>query len=38
MTSMITPIILVFMAIIVGTVAYSFVAAIAQSVTGIRRS
>lgn len=36
MTAMITPIILVFMAIMVGTVAYSIVAAIAQSVTGIR--
>lgn len=38
MTSMITPIILVIMAVMVGTVAYSIVAAIAQSVTGIRRS
>lgn len=37
MTAMITPIILVIMAIMVGTVAYSIVAAIAQSVTGIRR-
>ncbi len=36
MTAMITPIILIFMAIMVGTVAYSIVAAIAQSVTGIR--
>jgi len=36
MTSMITPIILIFMAVMVGTVAYSIVAAIAQSVTGIR--
>jgi len=36
MTSMITPVILIFMAIMVGTVAYSIVAAIAQSVTGIR--
>ncbi len=37
MTAMITPVILVIMAIMVGTVAYSIVAAIAQSVTGIRR-
>lgn len=37
MTAMITPIILVIMAVMVGTVAYSIVAAIAQSVTGIRR-
>lgn len=37
MTAMITPIILVVMAVMVGTVAYSIVAAIAQSVTGIRR-
>ncbi len=36
MTSMITPIILIVMAVMVGTVAYSIVAAIAQSVTGIR--
>ena len=36
MTAMITPIILVVMAVMVGTVAYSIVAAIAQSVTGIR--
>ncbi len=36
MTSMITPVILIFMAVMVGTVAYSIVAAIAQSVTGIR--
>ncbi|MDZ4406295.1 type II secretion system F family protein [Prosthecobacter sp.] len=36
MTAMITPVILIFMAIMVGTVAYSIVAAIAQSVTGIR--
>jgi type II secretory pathway component PulF len=38
MTSMITPIILIVMAVMVGTVAYSIVAAIAQSVTGIRGS
>ena len=37
MTSMITPIILIFMAVIVGVVAYSIVAAISQSVTGINR-
>lgn len=37
MTSMITPIILVIMAVMVGVVAYSIVAAIAQSVTGINR-
>lgn len=37
MTAMITPIILIIMAVMVGTVAYSIVAAIAQSVTGIRR-
>jgi len=37
MTAMITPVILVIMAVMVGTVAYSIVAAIAQSVTGIRR-
>lgn len=36
MTAMITPIILIVMAVMVGTVAYSIVAAIAQSVTGIR--
>jgi len=36
MTAMITPVILVIMAVMVGTVAYSIVAAIAQSVTGIR--
>lgn len=36
MTSMITPVILIVMAVMVGTVAYSIVAAIAQSVTGIR--
>jgi type II secretory pathway component PulF len=36
MTSMITPVILIIMAVMVGTVAYSIVAAIAQSVTGIR--
>ncbi len=36
MTAMITPVILIFMAVMVGTVAYSIVAAIAQSVTGIR--
>lgn len=38
MTSMITPVILIVMAVMVGTVAYSIVAAIAQSVTGIRSS
>lgn len=38
MTAMITPIILIVMAVMVGTVAYSIVAAIAQSVTGIRSS
>jgi general secretion pathway protein F/type IV pilus assembly protein PilC len=37
MTSMITPVILIFMAVIVGVVAYSIVAAISQSVTGINR-
>ena len=36
MTAMITPVILIIMAVMVGTVAYSIVAAIAQSVTGIR--
>ncbi|MCB1228355.1 MAG: type II secretion system F family protein, partial [Verrucomicrobiales bacterium] len=36
MTAMISPIILVFMAVIVGAVAFSILAAIAQSVTGIR--
>jgi general secretion pathway protein F/type IV pilus assembly protein PilC len=36
MTAMISPIIIIFMAVIVGIVAYSIVSAIFQSVTGIR--
>jgi general secretion pathway protein F/type IV pilus assembly protein PilC len=36
MTSLISPVILIFMAVVVGVVAFSIVAAISQSVSGIR--
>jgi type II secretory pathway component PulF len=36
MTAMISPVIIIFMAVIVGLVAYSIVSAIFQSVSGIR--
>ena len=36
MTALISPVILIFMAVVVGVVAYSIVTAIFQSVSGIR--
>jgi general secretion pathway protein F/type IV pilus assembly protein PilC len=36
MTALISPVIMIFMAVIVGVVAYSIVSAIFQSVNGIR--